>query len=211
VGHALKFATRTRATQIVVVGGFGFPAVEQELARLRKVLVGLPSVTLVENQDFRGGNLLSFQAARPHVGGDFLLMNVDHIYRPAIAERAAAPASWVTGFIDTDRKLGADDMKVRRDAQGRITAIAKTLNDFDAGYVGMTRVPTAALDHYLSQVDEALAEDGRDIHVERVLARMARTQSPAHVRDISGFGWLEVDTPDERTHAAEALRDGTWL
>ena len=54
-------------------------------------------------------------------------MNVDHIYRPAIAALAAAPADEVTAFIDTDRTLGDDDMKVERDAAGRVHHIAKTL------------------------------------------------------------------------------------
>ena len=47
-------------------------------------------------------------------------MNVDHIYRPAIAALVAAPAADVTAFVDTDRTLGADDMKVERDAGGRV-------------------------------------------------------------------------------------------
>ena len=71
-------------------------------------------------------------------------MNVDHIYRPAIAERVAVAAREVTGYIDTDRTLGADDMKVSRDEAGHIRAIAKTLTTFDCGYVGMTQVPAEA-------------------------------------------------------------------
>ena len=45
-------------------------------------------------------------------------MNIDHIYRPAIAALAAAPADEVTAFVDTDRTLGDDDMKVERDGAG---------------------------------------------------------------------------------------------
>ena len=116
----------------------------------------------------------------------------------------------VSGFIDTDRALGADDMKVLRDEHGRIREIAKTLTEFDCGYVGMTRVPASARGRYLAEVDAAIAEDGSDIHVERVLARLAKTAAPPHCRDISGHGWLEVDTPDERAHAEAALGDGTW-
>ena len=82
-------------------------------------------VTLVRNQDFRDGNLVSLLAARAAIGDrGFLLMNVDHIYRPAIAGVAAAPADDVTAFIDHDRTLGADDMKVARDGQGRISLIS---------------------------------------------------------------------------------------
>jgi choline kinase len=190
--------------EIIVVGGFGFPEVAAEVARL-----GLP-VTLVENRDFRDGNLVSLLAARARVRGDVLVMNVDHIYRPAIAALARLPVAEVTAFIDHDRDLGADDMKVERDAEGRIRHISKTLERYDCGYVGMTRIPAAALGRYWAEADAALAEEGRAIHVERVLARLAATPAPPACRDISGHGWLEVDLPEERDRAEERLRQGPW-
>ena len=110
---------------------------------------------------------------------EFLLMNVDHIYRAPIAALASADATDVTAFIDTDRTLGADDMKVERDARGRVSRISKTLATFDAGYVGMTKVPVAAADRYWAAVQAAQAEEGRAIHVERVLARLADERAPA--------------------------------
>ena len=137
-------------------------------------------------------------------------MNVDHIYRPAIADLVAPPAEDVTACIDTDRTLGADDMKVERDAAGRVRRIAKTLEAWDAGYVGMTKVPPAAAARYWAMADTALVEEGRAIHVERVLARLATTSAPPACRDISGHGWLEVDLPEERDQAEEALRQGVW-
>jgi len=131
--YAVRFAQAAGAEEIIVVGGFEYPLVAELVARRE-----LP-VTLIENRDFRDGNLISLCAARSRLGGEFLLMNVDHIYRPPIAALAAAPAREVTAFIDHDRVLGDDDMKVERDAGGRIRHIAKTLTRFDCGYVGMTK------------------------------------------------------------------------
>ena len=137
-------------------------------------------------------------------------MNVDHIYRPAIAALAREPASEVTAFIDRDRTLGDDDMKVERDGAGRIRHIAKTLQQFDCGYVGMTKVPAAAAARYWAEADAALAQEGRAIHVERVLARLAAAGAPPGCRDISGHGWLEVDLPEERDRAEAVLRAERW-
>jgi choline kinase len=153
---------------------------------------------------------VSLLTAKPLLTEGFLVMNVDHIYRPAIAPVVAREVDRVTAFIDTDRTLGDDDMKVERDPEGRVVAIAKTLTRFDCGYVGMTRVPTALLDRYWDEADRALAEEGRAIHVERILARLARTPDAPACRDVSGHGWLEVDTPDERAAAERALASGTW-
>src|SRR5215510_13271165 len=71
--HAVRFAQATGADEIVVVGGFEHARVADVVARR-----GLP-VTLVENRDFRDGNLISLSAARPRLRGEFLIMNVDHI------------------------------------------------------------------------------------------------------------------------------------
>jgi choline kinase len=200
--HAIRFARRLSPEEIVVVGGYGFGLVAEELARRGEM------VTLIENRDFRDGNLVSLFAARPHVRGELVLMNVDHIYRPAIAEIVARPAEEATAFVDTDRPLGADDMKVARDPQGRIRAISKTLDRFDAGYVGMTRVPSAALGRYWAAADAVAAAEGRAIHVERVLGHLAGTDRPPACRDISGHGWLEVDSAEERDRAEAAVRAG---
>lgn len=206
LAHALAFAARLRPSRIVVVGGFCFPLVEQALAALRGDL----PVALVENAQFRDGNLVSLLTAKSLVGEGFLVMNVDHIYRPTIADVVAPEVERVTAFVDTDRRLGDDDMKVERGTDGRVVAIAKTLTKYDCGYVGMTRVPEAMLGRYFDEADRALAQEGRAIHVERLLARLAKTPDAPACRDISGHGWLEVDTPDERDVAETALAVGGW-
>jgi choline kinase len=206
LAYAVRFAQTAGAKRITVVGGFGFAQVKAEVEAR-----ALP-VRLVENTAFRDGNLVSLMTARPHLdpADELLLMNIDHIYRPAVAAIVAAPAQEITACIDTDRTLGADDMKVARDGAGRVREISKTLSTWDAGYVGMTKVPAAAFGRYWATAEAALAEEGRAIHVERILGRLATTPTPPACRDISGHGWLEVDLPEERERAEEALREGVW-
>ncbi len=206
--HALSFARRLRPSRIVVVGGFCFPLLRLALAEFRGG--DTPPIELVENTHFRDGNLVSLLTAKPLVSEGFLVMNVDHIYRPSIAAVVAPEVAEVTAFIDTDRKLGDDDMKVERGGDGRVVAIAKTLAKFDCGYVGMTRVPGALLERYFLEADRALAEEGPAIHVERILARLAKTVAAPSCRDISGHGWLEVDTPVERAAAEARLASAGW-
>jgi choline kinase len=209
--HAARFAARLRPSRIVIVGGFCFAQVKDvvERCRVANETAGVP-VDLVENTQFRDGNLVSLLAARPLLSQGFLVMNVDHIYRPSIADVVAPEVTEVTAFIDTDRTLGNDDMKVERTGQGRVAAIAKTLTTFDCGYVGMTRVPDRLVGRYFDEADRALVEEGRAIHVERILARLATTAHAPVCRDISGRSWLEVDTPDERVAAEAALQSPRW-
>jgi choline kinase len=212
VVHALRFAARLGPSRVVVVGGFGFPKLAAELDRRRKgagpeaALV----VELVENPRFRDGNLLSLLAARDFLDDDFLITNVDHVFRGAIADVVRPEVGDITAFIDTERVLGPDDMKVDRDDSGRVRRISKTLDRFDAGYVGMTRVPRAACRRYLREADALFAAEGPGVHVERVLGRLAETDAPPLCRDLGGRGWLEVDTAEEKARAEEILRDPSW-
>jgi len=206
--HALDFAARLDPARIIVVGGFGFPALARALAGWGGP--GLPPILLEENPAFRDGNLVSLLTARPRLSQGFLIMNVDHIYRSSIAALVAPRVEHVTAFIDTDRTLGSDDMKAERGADGRIAAISKTLDRFDAGYVGMTAIPDGSSQRYFAEADRALAEEGRAIHVERVLARLAGAGLAPCCRDISGHGWLEVDTPGELAAADSVLAAGGW-
>lgn len=207
LARAVRFAERLAPSEIIVVGGFGFASVAAETERKEM------SVTLIENPAFRDGNLVSLLTVRDRVTGELVLMNVDHIYKPAVASLVARPVQQVTAFVDVDRHLGPDDMKVSRDERGHLREIAKSLVEFDSGYVGMTRVPDPDLGRYWGAVDSVHRTEGSAVHVERVLAHLARQagesgspeQRPA-CRDISGIGWLEVDLREERDHADLVVR-----
>jgi choline kinase len=203
LGYTIAFARRAGATQIAVVLGFKNDVSEPLAKKL-----GVDRI--LYNPAFAdAGNLVSLNVARAAglCDDSFLLMNSDHIYHPTIADKvvaAATSASWVTGFIDHDRTLGADDMKVRLDEEKHIVAIDKQLEAWDAGYVGMTFVPAPAVASYFRHADNVRLEKGDAIHVEQVLFRMAGVE-PALTADISGPGWLEVDDDRDLARAEAAL------
>jgi choline kinase len=208
IDYALRFAAAAGATSRIVVGGFG----HADLAA--RVTTVDPTARLVENRDYRKGNLISLRTGLPLVdpGTATLVMNTDHIYRPTIADlvAAAAGAAEVTAFCDHDRTLGADDMKVAVDAAGRVAAMSKTLAVWTLGYVGMTLVPAARLAAHRAAGDAVLAARGDAVHVEAVLVELAARGTPPAIADISGHGWLEVDEPHERDGAERTLAAERW-
>lgn len=209
IDYALAFAASARGGRRIVVGGFHHDDVA---ARVRSVAA---DAVICENTEYRKGNLLSMRAGIPAVerAHGFLMMNTDHIYRPTIAAVVTAAcdgATEITGFCDFDRPLGADDMKVALDGERRIADAAKTLAQWDCGYVGMTFVPAARLDDYLAASDRVLATRGDASHVEAILVELARSGAPPHIADISGHGWLEIDEPHERDHAEKVLAAERW-
>lgn len=208
IDYALAFSKAAGATRRIVVGGFCHDDVS---ARVREVA---PDAVIVENTEYKKGNLISMRAGeRALEPGAFLLMNTDHIYKPAIADvvrRACEAATEVTAFCDFDRPLGPDDMKVGLDSQRRVAEMAKTLATWDCGYVGMTFVPAARRDAYFAAASRVSAEQGDAIHVESILVGLARAGMPPQIADISGHGWLEIDEPHERAHADAVLARERW-
>jgi choline kinase len=209
LAYDVAFARHAGASRVAVVTGYRRDVSEPLAKRL-----GADPV--LWNPRFAdAGNLLSLKVARDAglCDGGFLLMNADHVYRPSIGgviREVAAGATQVTGFVDRDRRLGPDDMKVRVDEANRITAIAKTLDDWDAGYVGMTWVPAARAAAYQRMCDEVSREKGDPAHVEAVLHRMAASVDPAATADISGHGWHEIDDERDLARAEKALVENPW-
>ena len=186
IDYALAFATATGAEHRIVVGGFCHDDVA------RRVTSRDVDAVVVENSDFRKGNLLSLLAGRGRLEpGGFLLMNTDHVYRPAIARivaEVAGRATEVTAFCDRDRTLGADDMKVKLDPDERVAEMAKALTAWDVGYVGMTWVPAARVAAHSDAAHHLLETAGEATHVEAVLVELARRGEPPVIADISGHG-----------------------
>jgi choline kinase len=206
--YDLAFARAAGATKVVVVTGYRHEVTE----RLAREL-GADEV-LVNPRYAEAGNLQSLNVARRAglCDGAFLIMNADHIYRPSIAHvvaDVARAATQVYAYIDKDRPLGADDMKVRLDPEGHVVAIGKQLDTWDAGYVGLTFVPAARVADYFYTADNVQLERGDGIHVESVLARMVGVEPAASV-DISGHGWLEIDDETDLARAEEVLAREKW-
>jgi choline kinase len=208
IDYALAFAAAAGGQRRIVVGGFHHSDVAA------RVVTVAPSAVIVENNEYRKGNLVSMLTGRRVLEpGGFLLMNTDHVYKPTIADivvAACTKASEITAFCDFDRTLGADDMKVELDTERRVAAMAKTLPTWDCGYVGMTFVPASRRDAYFAAADRVLETKGDASHVEAILVELARADAPPLIADISGHGWLEIDEPHERAHADETLARERW-
>jgi CTP:molybdopterin cytidylyltransferase MocA len=177
IDYALAFASAIGAEHRIVVSGF----LHREVVR-HVTAIDVDAV-VVENSDFRKGNLLSLLAGRARLEpGGFLLTSSRHIYPPmmvAVVSEVAHRAREVTAFRDGERTL-------------------------------MTWVPSARVAAHADAAHHLLETAGEGCHVEQVLVELARRGEPPAVADISGHGWLEIDEPDERAKADEVLRREKW-
>ena len=202
IAHTLRFARLVGFHRRVVVGGYLVSVLRDRVSSED------PEAVLVENDTFDGGNVLSLTAGhRALDNAGFLLMNADHIYGDGVADivrRVIVDATNVTAFVDYDRSLGHDDMKVElRD--GRVARMAKTLDRWDAGYVGITFVPASGRPLYDATLAQAVERHGSSVNVEQLLNDLAADGTSPSVADISGVGWWEVDDESDRDRAEKAL------
>ena len=212
----LDALARCGIAQATIVTGFAGEHVEQLLA----ARTAAPRTQCLYNPFFRvSDNLVSCWIARGEMTGDFVLLNGDTLFEPAVLERLlAAPPRPVRLAVDRKEAYDADDMKVSLDADGRLRRIGKRLAPeivgaesiglmlfrgegprlFREAIEQVLRRPDALHAWYLSVIDE-LADHG---HV--------------WTESIQGLRWAEIDAPADIARAlgvverrADQLLDST--
>lgn len=175
----------------------------------------VPSVRVIAHTPYSSGNLQTVLTAEPYIIGDFLLANADHAYPLALIHRIRTfihhHPDHAIAMCDFDRALSDDDMKLHctrnaSESSRTLTAISKQLPNPDGGYVGMTYIPNRLRAFYFETARAVLADEGDSASVERVLARWIDTGIPISICDVSGFHWLEVDTPDDLVRAETYMK-----
>lgn len=201
--HVMDFLDAGTFSERIVVTGCHADIFRRFLGKHR------PATTVLHNPAFDKGSVMTVAVALPLIDDDFVLLNVDHIYPRRLFTAIAARHEGITAVCDFDRRLGDDDMKVKLDGNGRIVAISKQLTDYDGGYIGMTWCARTALHAYRDAAIRTRETVGEHANVEAIVGLAAREGIPINVFDASGFGWLEIDTPDDLNHATAMLRNET--
>ncbi len=202
IDYTLAFVNSMGCDSIVVVGGFYFDKLKHALQHTDY------SITLLENKSFLEGSIFSLLEALPHVDQSFLLLNVDHVYPLQLGQKfleRQQELSHITAFVDFDRPLHEDDMKVLLQNSQRIEKISKGLTDCDAGYIGMTYVPKSKLTRYKT-VAKKIAAENKEAVVENILQELINAEEPVEIFPLTGVRWLEVDNAGDLQNAERILK-----
>ena len=199
---ALEIQLRTLAAcgiqRATVMTGFGVDKVEQFLAGCP-----LPEIEVTSrfNPFFAlSNNLATCWTAIPEMTGDFVLLNGDTLFEPAVLERLLlAPPAAVNLGIDRKPSYDDDDMKVSIRHERTLAAVGKNLppasvhgesiglmtfratgvHAFRVALEKAMRDPTALQRWYLSVIDSMTHS------------------SMVEVASIEGLWWAETDTPQD--------------
>lgn len=185
----------------VIVLGFRAGHLEEEI---RGVYSGPLSLRFVYNPNFDKSNGLSVLAAKPFVGGDFVLVMADHVVGNdvmMIARDHQPPAGGASLLVDRkiDTIFDMDDATKVRTEGDRIVDIGKNLKEFDCIDTGVF-VCTGGL---FDALDEVRVETG-DASLSDGIASLAHRGVMTAVDIGNGF-WQDVDTPEMLAHAERSL------
>jgi histidinol-phosphate aminotransferase len=203
IGRILRTLASEGIREAVVVVGYEGDRIQAALTD--EALHAGVTVHFVENSLWERSNGLSLLAAREYLDRECLLTMADHLVAPALLRRlmrAEIPAGACALGVDFDieRCFDLDDATKVLVEAGRIGAISKELDAFNAIDTGIFRVNRAlveALDEVFSRSGDASLSEG-----VRALAATGRFVAV----DVGDARWIDVDTPEAQARAEAMLR-----
>ena len=200
----LRALSANGVEEAVVVVGFGAESVEAVLAGLD---VPEMRVRALFNPFYGvADNIGSCFVALPEMAGDFLIVNGDTLFEPAVLRTLLAKATApVTVTIDRKEQYDADDMKVCLDGGRRLRAIGKTLpaDSVDGESIGMLLFRGDGGQRFAGSIQAILREpEGTRRWYLSAIDRLARTgDDGVEIVSIQGHQWGEVDFPADAERA----------
>ena len=157
----------------------------------------------VPNPNWQKQNGVSLLTVAGEVRAPFFLAMGDHLFQPSILEALLACSDPARLNLAIDRKIASifdldDAMKVRTEG-GRIVAIGKKLDDYNAIDTGIFICPETIFG-YLRRVlknDDCALADG---------VRLMAEEGNGLAIDIGDAWWQDVDTPEMLARAEEEVR-----
>lgn len=166
------------------------------------------AIHFIDNVDYaHNNNIFSLWMTRPYTDGrDFLLMDSDILFDPAIVGRMVAEPA--TALALNRHECGEEEIKVIVDGTGQVVELSKTCSIRDAvgESVGIEKIAadySAALFRELEQMIDG--EGLIDIFYERAFERLIPQGHLFHVVDTTDMFSIELDTVDDFQRAKELI------
>lgn len=146
--------------------------------------------------------LASLACAAPAVEeGDFLLIDGDLVFEPAVLARLAPPGTRLA--VDHGRPLDDDAVKVATDGD-RILAVGKTLPGGRPGQaesIGLARIDAPVAPALFAACRALLAAGATGAYYEAAFERLIDDGVILRTADVTSLKWEEIDDHDDLRRA----------
>jgi len=196
--------------EIVVVTGYKADKVHDLLDKR----YGKGAVDVAFNPFFEvADNLASCWMVREHFAGDFLLINGDTLFEPAVAQQLLSSGQHpITLARDHKLHYDEDDMKLILDDE-RLLSIGKKLplEQVDGESIGMIRFDSEGARIFRATIERCMQEP---VALERwylsVIDQIANETRAVWTASVEGLDWAEVDYPLDLKHAESMIAAWNW-
>jgi choline kinase len=154
-------------------------------------------------------NIYSLWLARKQIAGEeFMLLNSDVLFAPELAQKILADGRESVLMVDDVNPLVAEEMRVTVDGKGRITAIAKTIDEKRSvgEYIGLARFGAVFSQAFFKRMDEMIQAGQTHVWYENAIADIL-ADYPIYSLSTQGLPWIEIDTHEDLACAAEIAQE----
>jgi choline kinase len=188
--------------EVVVVTGFAADRVgehRRELETRHDVRLEL----VVNERAEEWNNAYSLWLAREAFGEGALLVNGDTVHPASVEERLlAARGPGVLLAVDTEKRLGEEEMKVLLREDGTLQTVSKGVDPETAEgeYIGVTLIEAEAAEPLAEALEATWRRDPSDYY-EDGFQELVDRGGKVHVAPIGSVEWVEVDNHEDLARA----------
>ncbi|MCC2975591.1 phosphocholine cytidylyltransferase family protein [Sphingomonas sp. PL-96] len=139
----------------------------------------------------------SVWVARAHLHEPFCLLNGDTVFEQAVlTEALRQPPAGIGLLVEATRGHVLDDMRVAV-ADGRVTAVAKDLDDARTTHRSLGVITSSGGDAYARALETVIERDsGHAAYHHAIVAELAATVGVTAIEHAAGK-WQEIDRPED--------------
>ena len=196
LGRALDALEAAGFAELVIVTGYREEVLQQFLAARG----GRLHVTCVRNPEYAStNNAYSLWTARGAVPGDFVLLDGDLLFEPAVLTALLATPGEAALAVERRADLGDEEMKVLEGPGVSVAAVSKTVDPREAigESVGIARFSPAAAAALWIRLEAQIAAGRRNVYYELAFEELIAAGWQFHIGDVSGLLCMEIDTPED--------------
>ncbi|MBO6144495.1 MAG: phosphocholine cytidylyltransferase family protein [Prevotella sp.] len=191
-------------SELVVVTGYRGSMLREFLQQHYPQL----TIHFIDNVDYEhNNNIFSLWMTRPYTEGrDFLLMDSDILFDPAIVRRMLAEPG--TALALNRHELGEEEIKVIVNGDGQVVELSKTCSISDAigESVGIEKIAADYSAALFRELEQMIEREGLiDIFYERAFERLIPQGHLFRVVDTTDMFSIELDTVDDFNRAKELI------
>jgi choline kinase len=206
LGHTLENLRTAGIMEIILVTGYLGEQIRTFVAEQYPDL----TITFIHNPRYEStNNIYSLWLTRDHVlGGELLLLDSDILFDWRILPLLATRGRRSCVAVRHDRALGEEEIKVRTDARGLITAIGKEVNPAEAvgESIGIEHFRAPFVAELFRVLDRMILQEKRDtIFYEAAFQEAIDRGAELAPVDVGPYRCIEIDTADDLERAAREV------